>query len=134
MLTMIGGFLGIIAFGVLGATRNMPAALITHGVLFLTFVAFSIKRSGGLSKWWNMKVDVLCSVHFSFIILIGFLFVIGGACIATLMEPGSEPNSMTKLDQVYFGTIIASIGGGMIPIAVADWMSKRHTRRLRRTY
>ena len=128
MLTVIGGFLGIIAFGVLGATRSIPAALITHGVLFLMFVAFSIKRSGGLSNWRNMKVDALYSVHYSIIILIGLVFLIGGACIATFVEPGSEPNSMTKLDQIYFGTIIASIGGGLIPIVVADWMSKSRTR------
>ena len=133
MLTMISGFLGIIALGVLGATRSMPATLITHGLLFLTFVAFSIQRSGGLSKWRSMKVNALNSVHFSIIILVGFVFVIGGACIATLVEPGSGPNSMTKLDQIYFGIVIASIGGGVIPIAIADWMSnspiKRRPRR-----
>ena len=128
MLTMIGGLLGIIAFGVLGVTRSMPAALITHGILFVTFVIFSIQRSGGLTEWRNIKVESLYSVHFSIIILIGLVFVIGGACIAILVEPGSEPNSMTKLDQIYFGTIFASIGGGLIPIAVADWMSNSQTR------
>jgi hypothetical protein len=128
MLTMIGGFLGIISFGVLGVTRSMPAALITHGVLFVTFVAFSIRRSGGLSGWLNMKVKDLYSVHYSIIILIGLAFVIGGVCIAALIEPGSQPNSMTKFDQIYFGIIFASIGGGLIPIAVADWMSCSLTR------
>ena len=125
---MIAGFLGIIAFGVLGVTRSMPAALITHGMLFLAFVAFSICKSGGLSQWRNMKVDAIYSVHFSIIILLGLVFVIGGVFIAFLVEAGSASNSMTRLDQIYFGAIIASIGGGVIPIAIADWHSNNQTR------
>lgn len=128
MLTMIAGFLGIIAFGVLGATRSLPAALTIHGLLFLSFVAFSIFKSGGLSRWRSVKVDGFYSVHFSVIILIGLVFVAGGASIAFFVDPGSAPNSMTKLDQIYFGAIIASIGGGVIPIAVADWHSNNQTR------
>ena len=123
MLTMIYGLLGIITLGVLGVTRSMPAALLTHGALFLTFVAFSIRRSGGLPKWRNMKFAPLYSVHFSIIILIGLVFVTGGVCIATLVKPGREPTAMTQCNQIYFGTIIAAIGGGLVPIAIADWMS-----------
>ena len=131
MLTMIGGFLGVIAFGVLGFTRSVPAALITHGVLFLTFVAFSIQRSGGVSEWRNMRVNGFYSVHYSIIILIGVVLVIGGVFIATLVEPGREPNSMTKVDQIYFGIVIGCIGGGLIPIAVGDLLSSNQTGRTR---
>ena len=127
-LILIGGFIGVIAFGVLGATRSMPAALITHGLLFVAFVAFSIRRSGGLSKWRKTKVDSFYSVHHSMIILIGLVFVISGTCVATLVEPGTEPNSMTKADQIYFGVIFAAIGGGLIPIATSDWISDHQTR------
>jgi hypothetical protein len=125
LLMMTGGFLGIIAFGVLGVTRSMPAALFTHALLFLSFIAFSLKRSGGLMAWRNMKMQAIYSVHFSIIILIGLVFVIGGACIAMLIEPGGDPNSMTRFEQIYFGLIIASIGGGVIPISISDWISCR---------
>lgn len=123
LLTATGGFLGIIAFGVLGVTRSLPAALVTHGILFLIFVAFSIQRSGGVTEWRNLKVKAHYSVHHSIIILLGLAFVIGGICIATLVEPGGEPNAMTRSEQIYFGAIFAFIGGGLIPMAAADWMS-----------
>ena len=132
MLTMIAGFLGVIAFGVLGATRSIPIAVITHGALFLGFIAFSLRRSESFSEWRSMKIDAIYSVHYSIIILVGLVFVTAGLYIATLVEPGSEPNSMTKTDQIYFGAIIACIGGGLIPISIADWLSQNQKSRTRR--
>jgi uncharacterized membrane protein len=79
-----------------------------------------------------MKVNAFYSLHFSIIILVGLVFVGGGAFIAFLLNPGSSPNSMTKLDHIYLGAIIAAIGGGVIPIVVADWHSNNQARSRRR--
>lgn len=125
---MITAFTGIIAFLVLGVTRSIPAALITHGVLLLIVVVFSIRRNGSVVKWEKPRFFVPPSI----IVLIGATFVVAGACIATLIEPGSDPSSMTRVDQIYFGSIFACVGGGMILTAISAWLSKEKSGRTRR--
>lgn len=129
---MITGFTGIIAFGVLGATRSIPAALITHGVLLLGFVVWVIRRSGSVTDWLNMRNEPVFSVRPSIIVLIGAAFVVAGVWIATMIESGSGPRSMTRVDQIYFGSIFACIGGGMIPTAISAWLSEQKSGRTSR--
>ena len=49
IFTMIAGFLGVIAIGILGATRSIPFALSVHVILFLGVLAYSIAKSKNLS-------------------------------------------------------------------------------------
>ncbi|MGJ8656452.1 MAG: hypothetical protein ACSHX6_08370 [Akkermansiaceae bacterium] len=47
------------------------------------------------------------------IMLGGVAFIIAGIWAGLFAEPGSEADSMTKIDQVYFGVIFISLGLGL---------------------
>ncbi len=128
MRVSIGGFLGIIAFGVLSVTRDLTTAIVTHAILFAVFLLLSLKRSGSLRNWVHMSIDAEYSLPYFVVAAVGLAFVTVGSYIAIFVEPGRDPDSMNKAQQIYFGVVFASIGGGIIPIAVSDWITDIRAR------
>ena len=123
MLVSSGGFLGLLALGVLSATRDLAAALTTHAILFAVFLHFSLWRRGRLRGWLHMRTGAGNSLTHLVVAAMGLTFLIAGSHIAICAHSGTDPNSMDKAQQIYFGLIFASIGGGIFPIAVSDWIA-----------
>ncbi|GAB4157468.1 MAG: hypothetical protein Tsb009_34540 [Planctomycetaceae bacterium] len=110
ILVFVTGFMGVPAMGVLYLVRSIPVVLITHFLLVLTCAYFLAKQHGGFSNWRRIKIHSINSIHPSVIILVGLLFVAGGLNISLTFQAGGKPNSMTREEQIYFGSTIICNG------------------------
>jgi formate hydrogenlyase subunit 4 len=122
-------FLGVPAFVTLGLSRSIKLSILVHVTLVL-LVVFGIcvcKRS--LHKaWLTLKPVTALHYHPVVILIIGLCFLAMGLWMAIAIEPGNEPNSMTKSDQIYFGALFAGMGAGVSLIAIEAWQNRVRPR------
>ncbi|MEP4077018.1 hypothetical protein [Haloferula sp.] len=124
MLMLISGFTGVIAFAVLGLTKILPLALCIHGVLFASALFYATKLPNGIRNLTHTNCEPLSKIKYLASICGGFFFLISGAYIATIIEPGDQPNAMSQSDQVYFGALFMLAGAGVCLIQVHRWIDQ----------
>ena len=122
---LLAGFSGILAFGVLGASRSLPIALVTHGSLVALALVLWIKKTGSIALWWRQRIKADYFVHPSVVTAIGIFFGFGGVALIVFGNPSEGPDAMNRPAIVYFGILFLFLGIGVSSIAGMDWLEAK---------
>ena len=123
ILFMIAGFIGIPAMGVVGVTRNIPAGVSLHLLVFAAYLGYLKYRTGSIAQTLLDGLIRQTTVNWVIVFLGGLVFTAIGFGIAIPGEPSSDPNSLSPDEKIYVGTVVALLGLGLVMMATGSLLA-----------
>jgi len=99
-----------VAFGTVTLTLYYARHVWVHGV--------SIRSA------MTSECDMGWQLHPALTVIVGAVFIIGGACIVAVAKPHAGPNAMSALEQSWFGTAFLLWGIGIVGAGLSYWRTR----------